>query len=102
MYKEDEALAASEAEAQEIYENAVKAGGDPTQIGENATDIVDAQKQAEASDSLPSEPAAPPAAQHDSLASAESQQKTKSESEIAVAHTSTTMHAQDQSKSLGK
>jgi len=28
--KEEDALAASEEEAQEIYENAIKAGGDPT------------------------------------------------------------------------
>jgi hypothetical protein len=68
LTKEDAALAASEAEAQEIYENAIKAGGDPTQIGANATDIVDAQKQAEAGDSLPADPPALPAAQHDILA----------------------------------
>ena len=42
LLKEEDALAASEAEAQEIYENAIKAGGDPSQIGANAIDIVDA------------------------------------------------------------
>ena len=37
----------SEAEAERIYENAIKAGQDPSSIGANAVDIVNAQKQTE-------------------------------------------------------